>query len=234
MNQLLLFGATGAIGTATRNFFKKNGWRVTGVSRVKTLNESDIVWAPFDASEDNKIISEKLRQNGPFDAVCWAQGANCTDSIYSFDVNQHQALYEANVLFVLSTLKTLLEEDVLEKPSRLCIVSSIWQNRARQTKLSYCVTKSALKGVVLSLATDFAIDGHLINAVLPGVLETPMTQANLSPDQIAFVTEQTKFGRLPTLDDVSSAIYSLCSVENTGVTGQFVEVDLGFSNVRVI
>ncbi|MBT6530416.1 MAG: SDR family oxidoreductase, partial [Betaproteobacteria bacterium] len=125
-------------------------------------------------------------------------------------------------------------EDVLEKPSRLCIVSSIWQNRARQTKLSYCVTKSALKGVVLSLATDLAIDGHLINAVLPGVLDTPMTQANLRPDQIAHVTEQTKFGRLPTLDDVSSAIYSLCSVKNTGVTGQFVEVDLGFSNVRLI
>ena len=234
MKQLLLFGATGAIGTATRNFFKKNGWRVTGVSRAKTPNEGDMVWTPFDASEDNKIISEKLRQNGPFDAVCWAQGANCTDSIYSFDVNQHQALYEANVLFVLSTLKRLLEEDALEKPSRLCIVSSIWQNRARQSKLSYCVTKSALKGVVLSLATDLAIDGHLINAVLPGVLDTPMTQANLRPDQIVHVTEQTKFGRLPTLDDVSSAIYSLCSVENTGVTGQFVEVDLGFSNVRVI
>jgi 3-oxoacyl-[acyl-carrier protein] reductase len=234
MKQLLLFGATGAIGTATRNFFKKNGWGVTGVSRAKTPNEGDMVWTPFDASEDNKIISEQLRQNGPFDAVCWAQGANCTDSIYSFDVNQHQALYEANVLFVLSTLKRLLEEDALEKPSRLCIVSSIWQNRARQTKLSYCVTKSALKGVVLSLATDLAIDGHLINAVLPGVLDTPMTQANLLPDQIVHVTEQTKFGRLPTLDDVSSAIYSLCSVENTGVTGQFVEVDLGFSNVRVI
>ena len=100
--------------------------------------------------------------------------------------------------------------------------------------MSYGVSKSALKGLVLSLATDLAKDGYLINAVLPGAIDTPMTRNNLSYDQMQLIERATKFNRLVTLVDVASSIYFLCSEENSGITGQFLKVDLGFSDVRNI
>jgi len=113
-------------------------------------------------------------------------------------------------------------------------LSSIWQELSKQNKLSYAISKSALKGLVLSACNDLGKDGHLINAVLPGVIDTPMTRTHLSQQQINSIEQSTQFGRLPSLNDVANAVYSLCSENNTGVTGNFITVDLGYSHVRKI
>lgn len=230
--QLLLFGGSGSIGAAIAEFFRENGWRVVVVSRQKQPLADHVCWDPLSSCDERGI--EAIMANGPYDAVCWAQGANLNDSICSFDLAAHEQLYKANVLFVLESMKVLLESAALTKPAKLCIISSIWQNLARQNKLSYCVTKAALQGLVLSVSNDLGKEGHLVNAVLPGVIDTPMTRKNLSEEQIKKVIDSTQFGRLPSLRDVAATVYSLCSKLNTGLTGQFVTVDLGYSNVRVI
>lgn len=231
--KLLLFGGSGAIGSATAQFFRSQGWKVVVVSRQSQQSVADqVCWDPLLQSHDEGL--EQVAASGPYDAVCWAQGANVNDSVYSFDLVAHEKLYRANVLFVLASMKGLLVKSALKKPARLCVISSIWQNMARQNKLSYCVTKSALQGLVLSAANDLGKEGHLINAVLPGVIDTPMTRQNLSADQINKVIDSTQFGRLASLYDVATSVYGLCSKLNTGLTGQFVTVDLGYSHVRVI
>jgi NAD(P)-dependent dehydrogenase (short-subunit alcohol dehydrogenase family) len=223
---LLIFGGTGAIGTAIGDYAEERGWLVTGVSR----RGAGLNYDPFDEDCSFAPIAERA----PFTAVCWAQGANTTDSIYDVNLDTHMELYRANCLYVVATLQKLLGNRLLSKPARLCVISSIWQNLARQTKLSYCMSKAALEGLVLSASTDLAGEGHLFNAVLPGALETPMTRKNLSPEQISRLTGATRFERLPGLEDVASAVFYLCSTANTGITGQFIAADLGFSRVRIV
>ncbi|MBA3050275.1 SDR family NAD(P)-dependent oxidoreductase, partial [Brevundimonas sp.] len=118
--------------------------------------------------------------------------------------------------------------------ARLCVVSSIWQERARQSKLSYTMTKAALGGFVRSASVDLAADGHLINAVLPGVLDTPMTHAAMAPEQVQRVAQATLFNALPTPDGIARLVGFLCSDQNTVVTGQSITADLGFSHVRLV
>ena len=175
-----------------------------------------------------------LAEAGSYTGVCWAQGANRNDSVRDVEAAAHLEIYKANVLYVLVTMKALLERKLLGAGARLCVISSIWQNLARQRKLSYCVSKAALQGLVLSAAADLAEEGYLINAVLPGALETPMTRRNLSGEQIERLSAATGFGRLPALEDVASLVCYLCSAENTGITGQFIAADLGFSHVRIV
>jgi NAD(P)-dependent dehydrogenase (short-subunit alcohol dehydrogenase family) len=138
------------------------------------------------------------------------------------------------VTYILVALQLLLKQNLLASSSRLCIISSIWQNLARQNKLSYCTTKSALQGLVQSLVVDLGRSGHLVNAVLPGALDTPMTRANLSNEQINSLVGMTPIGSLPSLNDVCQLVGFLCSQENTGITGQFVAADKGFSYARII
>lgn len=231
--KLLLFGGFGQIGQSIAWKFKEKGWEVFAVSRGKKSNSKyDIQW-DVDVKQGHEIPTS-IFDAGLFNSVCWAQGVNLNDSIYSYEPDSHVKVYEANVLFVLSTLSALLAKNLLSKPARLCVVSSIWQNISRQNKLSYAISKSALQGLVLSLANDMAIDGHLVNAVLPGALDTPMTHSNLSSAQIELIKGSTNFKKLAKLEDVASAAYYLCSDDNTGVTGQFIKVDLGFSDVRNI
>jgi 3-oxoacyl-[acyl-carrier protein] reductase len=228
---LLVFGGTGAIGSAIVEAAIARGWQVTTVartaigSRVPTL-AVDPLAASFAGSQ--------LAPSTPYTSVCWAQGANTNDSVYNVDIAAHRHLYDANCTYILITLKALLVGRFLAPASRLCIISSIWQELARQSKLSYCMSKAALQGLVLSASADLAQDGHLINAVLPGALETPMTRKNLTADQIDRLTAATGHKRLVTLEEVATAVCFLCSPANTGITGQFIAADLGFSHVRVI
>jgi NAD(P)-dependent dehydrogenase (short-subunit alcohol dehydrogenase family) len=144
------------------------------------------------------------------------------------------AIYNSNCTYILITMQALLKNGFLQPSSRMCVISSIWQELGRQNKLSYCMSKAALSGLVLSASADLAKDGHLINAILPGALDTPMTRRNLSAQQIDRLEEGTQFGRLASLGDVASLACYLCSSENTGITGQFVAADLGYSRVRII
>lgn len=232
VEKCLLFGSTGAVGKAIERRFREAALEVWGVTRrADNVGPRTVVWDPVGNSSG---VPEELLGQAPFQAVCWAQGMNLNDSIHDFDPMSHRAMYEANVIFIMSSLHALLDARLLGQTSRLCILSSIWQNISRPNKLSYTVTKSALHGLVLSLVNDLGRDGHLINAVLPGALDTPMTRANLTGEQVAAIEKATRYGRLATLEDVANTVHFLCSAANTGLTGQFIKVDLGFSDVRVI
>ena len=231
---LLVFGASGAIGRATSEAALTRGWRVTGAARSADAAMADGCERLTLDPTKTEFDGWQLRREQPYTCVCWAQGANHNDSVYDVTLEQHMALYQANVVYILVTLKALLDHKLLAPSARLCVISSIWQNLARQSKLSYCISKAALQGLVLSASADLAAQGVLINAVLPGALETPMTRRNLTGEQIGRLSGATGFDRLPALADVSSLVLYLCSAQNTGITGQFIAADLGFSHVRIV
>jgi hypothetical protein len=227
MTAALVFGGGGQIGAACAEALREQGFDVTSTGR-----EGDE--AAGIAAYDPLTDKLGLPGEGQFDSVVWAQGANLNDSILAFDPDRHRAIYDANVLFVLESLHALLASDRLAEGARLCVISSVWQNVARPNKLSYMVSKAALQGLVQSAATDLAERGILVNAVLPGALDTPMTRQNLTPEQIGRIAGMTKFDRLPALADVAALVVFLCSRANTSITGQFVAVDLGFQNARLV
>lgn len=229
--RVLVFGITGAIGGAIAQHYRAASWAVTGVSREARGSADVIVWNPL---ESDSAGFATLQRSGPFDAICWAQGSNFGDNVRTFDRARHASMYDANVVFIVLSLQQLLAADLLAERARLCIISSIWQQQARQDKLSYVLTKSALHGLVLSLAADLGAQGYLVNAVLPGVVDTPMTRQNLTAAQIEKIAGASPLGRLPSLEDVAAAVYGLASEQNTGVTGQFLTVDAGFTNVRYV
>ena len=224
-SSVIVFGATGAIGQAVCEWYLEKKYNVIGISR----KGSAVTW---EGGEDVEAFSALEGQQ--FNAVVWAQGANCNDDIFSFNLKRHEEIYSANVTYILLSLQALLKRNLLAPSARICIVSSIWQDIAKQNKLSYCVTKSALKGLVQSLLVDLGAVGHMVNAVLPGPLDTPMTRANLSAEQLRHLEETTPLHSLATLGDVCNLVGFLCSEENVGITGQFIAADRGFSYARII
>lgn len=232
MKTIVVFGSSGSIGQAICDHYRAQDYHVVGVGRADSAEHSTVKW-----DGGVKAFSDAMRLHlggAKVDAVVWAQGMNFNDDIDTFDLNEHLKMYEANVTYILNTLKALIDFDLLEEDARLCVISSIWQNIARQKKLSYCITKSALQGLIQSLSIDLGRQGKLINAVLPGALDTVMTRANLSQEQISGLESATPLGSLPSLADVTGLVAYLCSTQNTGITGQFIAADKGFSNARIL
>lgn len=226
----LIMGASGAIGSAVSSKFSENGFEVWHSSRNGSSSGGLNIQLLGDPNKDQ----DQLTRAPIFDAIVWAQGANINDRINDFDNEKFYEMVDANVGFILSTLSNLLVEEKVAKGSRLCVVSSIWQDAIRPNKLSYSITKSALSGLVQSTAIDLAPSGILVNAVLPGVLDTPMTRSVLTSDQISSVANRTGFNRLVSCQEIATLCYFLCSEANTMISGQSLIADLGFSNVRPI
>ena len=225
---VLVFGAGGALGAAIASRLLGDGCTLftAGTSRVPNA----ATHLPL-AYEDPCDISTFSSLPG-LDAVVWAQGLNCSDTVESFEPTDLQRLLQGNVLFIASSLQALVMAGKLAPGSRLAVVSSIWQMESRPGKLSYTISKAALQGLVKSCALDLGPRGILINAVLPGVVDTPMTRTHLSTEQITKITSQSALGRLPEPADIASAVAFLVSPANRAITGQFLTVDGGFIGLK--
>jgi len=228
MSELLIFGGTGTLGGAIKDRFTKEGWNLTCGTR--TVKESCDFQVPLDSKNLPTILKDKT-----FDAVVFAQGANINDSVQNHEQVELLRLFEANVSYISDHVKILMEHDLIKSKGRVVILSSIWELLTRQDKFAYTVTKAAVGGLVRSLAVDLgSAKGILVNGILPGIVDTPMSRGLLKPEQIDAVINGTPTGRMLIPSDIGNAVYLLASELNTAISGQSLLVDNGWSIARKI
>ena len=224
MLNLLIFGSTGTLGGAILDKYRSEKWDVTCAVR-KVVNDCDIQ-LPLTSA----ILAAKK-----FDAVVFAQGANVNGSAMQTGTKELNELFEANVTVIAESVSTLMGADAINQGGRVVILSSLWEQFTRQEKFAYSVTKAAVGGLVRSLAVDLGRQKKiLVNGILPGIINSPMVARTLSPEQIANVVSQTPIGELATPVDVANSVYMFGSSLNTGISGQSIFVDRGFSVARTI
>lgn len=229
MAKLLIFGGTGALGTAIAEKFTSEGYEVTfGVRKIK--NPANQFLLPITDGPVPELLKGQL-----FDAVVFAQGANINDSVITSSLDDLNKLFEANVSFISESTKALISHNLIKHKGKIVILSSLWEQFTRQDKMAYSVTKAAVGGLVRSMAVDLGNSkGILVNGLLPGIVETPMSRGLLKPEQITNIEAQTPGHKLTVPTDVANATYLLGCEDNTAISGQSLFVDYGFSIARVL
>jgi NAD(P)-dependent dehydrogenase (short-subunit alcohol dehydrogenase family) len=224
MPNLLIFGSTGTLGGAILDKYRAEKWDVTCAVR-KVVNDCDI----------QLPLTSGVLGSKKFDAVVFAQGANVNGSAMQTGTKELNELFEANVTVIAESVSTLMGANAINEGGRVVILSSLWEQFTRQEKFAYSVTKAAVGGLVRSLAVDLGRQKKiLVNGILPGIVNSPMVARTLSPEQIANVVSQTPIGELATPVDVANSVYMFGSDLNTGISGQSIFVDRGFSVARTI
>lgn len=94
--------------------------------------------------------------------------------------------------------------------------------------LAYGVSKAGVDYLTRQLATDYAPDGIVCNAVAPGKIQTGAGGRAIDPDVLARATRRTPWPRLGHPDDVAAATLFLASGEATFITGTTLMVDGGW------
>lgn len=226
MSRAIVLGGTGALGSVIVSELKANGWEVEvaepSLGPRVTVDTSADGWAKVAAAR------------GSFDGVVWAQGANASGGVLEAETSDLRRIFDVNVVFIAETLRSLVEADALSRPARGVALSSVWQVTARSNKLAYVASKAALAGVIPAIAVDMAEQAFAMNGVMPGVIDTPMTRAALTPAQIAKVESETIGGALATPSDVARAVTWLLDARAAGINGQSIAVDHGWSKVRSV
>jgi NAD(P)-dependent dehydrogenase (short-subunit alcohol dehydrogenase family) len=117
--------------------------------------------------------------------------------------------------------------DPASVPGSMVVTSSVSARLADRTMGLYCASKAALDMVVRVAALEWA-PGVRVNAVAPGVTDTPMLgPAPRTEGWLAGVADRTALGRLGTPDDIAETILGIHAMG--WVTGQVLVCDGGLS-----
>jgi 3-oxoacyl-[acyl-carrier protein] reductase len=211
----LVLGGTGSIGSAC----------------VKKLQKSGNVYL---GNRDLVEFKKQIKEITGFDGIVWAQGMNAADSMKDFSAQTFEEVMQANVTYILTSLKILLENGKINRDSQLVVISSVWSQISRPNKISYGVSKAALGGLVRSLSVELGPQGIQINALLPGPVDTPMTNKNLRPEELMRIISETPIKRLVTLDEVVEVACGMATGNLRGVTGQEIVIDGGWSVSKLV
>ncbi|MFJ8007396.1 glucose 1-dehydrogenase [Streptomyces fagopyri] len=99
-------------------------------------------------------------------------------------------------------------------------------------RAAYHASKHGVIGLTKSAAVEYAAKGIRINAVCPGVIDTPMVAGMLEgqADAMAEIMKQQPIGRLGTAEEVAAAALWLCSDAAGFVVGVALPVDGGYTS----
>jgi NAD(P)-dependent dehydrogenase (short-subunit alcohol dehydrogenase family) len=203
MDNVLVFGSSGTLGSECAKHFAKKNWNVL--------------------TSDRNIIGIDSYKN--LNAVVWAQGINLTASLQEMEIDQWDEIWEVNFFFVVKTLKALLNNDSFAEGARLVVFSSVWEEVARKNKSAYISSKAAVGGLIRSMACELGDKNISINGVLPGIIDTPMTRKNLSQEQVNQIIDQTPSKKLVRAEEIARVAEFLASKNSQGINGQSITVD---------
>lgn len=117
---------------------------------------------------------------------------------------------------------------------RIVNLSSISGRSGRPDQAHYAAAKAAVISLTKSAALALAGQNITVNAVCPGIVETPMTRGihearaltlGITPDEsLTRMIAKIPLGRLEQPDDVANAVAFLCSPDASYITGQSLNV----------
>ena len=133
-------------------------------------------------------------------------------------------------LVMRTVAKQMIESSV---SGSIVVTSSVSARLVDRGMGLYCASKAALSMVTQVAASEWAPHNIRVNAIAPGVTETPMLGgAPTNEGWLAAVANRTPLGRIGQADDIAAAAIALHSLQ--WVTGQILECDGGLSTYSPI
>lgn len=219
MKTLFITGGSGGIGDAIKAEFIRHGFSAIAPGS-KELDLSD-----------NQSIENYLKKNNPHvDVFIHCAGINNPKLLSEISDEEMLKTLQINTLSSVKLIKFFAPYFKEKNNGHILLVSSIWSVVSKPGRLAYTISKSALNGLVKTLALELGPSNVKINTLAPGFVDTPLTSKNNTPEELAKLISNVPLGKLITPEEIAKAAYFLCSDENTMITGQTIVVDGGFTS----
>ena len=234
----LVTGASGGIGRALARQLQSEGFRVAAVARD--------AGRLADVDADVRISADTTTPEGAALAVAACQQAlgavprrlaHCVGNtliapLHRTRVEAYREVMRVNLdsaVFMLQAWIAALEGG----PGAAVFVSSVVARIGVANHEAIAAAKGGVEALVRSAAATYAGQGLRVNAVAPGMTETPLTAGMLKiPAMRAGAAKQYPLGGIQTADQVAQVMAWLLGDGAARLTGQVIAVDGGFTTVR--
>ncbi len=143
----------------------------------------------------------------------------------SMEEESWDRIFDVNVKGIYTCVRAAMPHFLRSHSGCILTVSSMWGQVGASCEAAYSATKGAVIALTRALAKELGPSGIRVNCVSPGVILTDMC-ANVAPEILEEMAQETPLGRNGTVQDVARAMVSLAEAEF--ITGQVLPVNGGY------
>jgi NAD(P)-dependent dehydrogenase (short-subunit alcohol dehydrogenase family) len=244
-NVAFVTGASSGIGRATAKMFAENGYAVALVDLNEPGGEEtesiirqaggESFFVRCNTADDDSVrnaVEETVRRYGRLDAAFNAAGIDGATGTFTADTSVEDwcRVIDINLTGVWLCMRYQINQMLKNGGGAVVNCSSTAGIRGAAYFGAYCAAKHGVVGVTKAAALEYARKGVRINAVCPGMIDTPMTNSEEMKDIIAQMAADSPIGRRGQPEEIASAVLFLCSDGASFVHGQAIPVDAALTS----
>ena len=163
---------------------------------------------------------------GGIDALVNNAGITKDGLLLRMSEEQYDAVIAVNQKSVFNMMKLVGAVMLRQKHGRVVSLASVAGLYGNPGQMNYSASKAAIIGMTKTAAKELGSRGITVNAVAPGFIKTPMTDA-LTDEQRDKMLGLVAMGRYGQPEEIASVVSFLCSDDASYVTGQVIEISGG-------
>ena len=236
----LVTGASGGIGGAIAKALHSAGATVAlSGTRVDPLNalaaelgdRTHVLPCNLsDGAAVDALPKQAIEAMGGLDILVNNAGITRDNLFMRMKDEEWDAVLNVNLTSTMRLCRGVMRPMMKARWGRIVNISSIVGSTGNPGQANYAAAKAAMIGMGKSIAQEVASRGITVNAVAPGFIATPMTDA-LNDDQKDAINKQIPASRMGTPEEIAAAVLYLASEEAGYVTGATLHVNGGMAMI---
>ncbi len=234
-------GCSKGIGKETMRVFAKNRCNIfacahkktdefeTEIQELQEKHQVSITPIYFDMADNDAVKAaarEIQKAKKQIDILVNIAGIARDAFFQMVTMGQLQETFQVNFFSQILFSQYMVKLMRKSKKGSVIFTSSMMAMDGNKGQLSYSASKAAIIAATKTMAEELGPEGIRVNAVAPGVIKTPMTDA-VETEIIQGMWKRSKLQRIGNAEEVANLIMFLASDLSDYITGQVIRIDGG-------
>ena len=235
MRRALITGGSSPIGAAIARQLAADGMAVIvhahasaerAAALVRELPAAELVLGDLTDGAGTARMVEGLLATGPIQIIVHNAGTHDDAPMAGMSEAQWRGVIDVSLNGFFNTVRPLLLPMMATRWGRIVAMSSVSAIMGNRGQANYAAAKAGLIGAVRALSLECAPRGITVNAVAPGIIESPAVDAVLGKERIAALVPMKRAGRP---EEVADLVAFLASDRAAYISGQVISINGGLA-----